>query len=154
MSASISAMAKKFNLKKVNGRKALTIVLSRDDISSADQKNPQNCAFACAVKRNDPAIVAAYFFRSVAWLQYRNRLVKYRVPATVSQEILAFDRNKGTEPGVYQILPPTLSKRVSAWKKYAPNPARGRHDIPKTKRRVKFKTRNVRNSFAFVPGIR
>lgn len=97
-------------LELVHARAPLALEVTLGDIRSSTQKDPANCAFSCAVKRGLGA-TAAYFMRSVAYIEYQDRVVQYNMPGSMQKEIVAFDRAKAMEPGVYQLAPLADSKR-------------------------------------------
>ncbi len=97
-------------LAHVRARAGLTLEVSASDIASAKPKDPQNCAFACAVKRGMGAS-AAYFIRTKAYVEFDDRVVEYELPTSMQKEIVAFDRAKAMEPGVYDLKPIRNSKR-------------------------------------------
>lgn len=146
MSTFITKRAKELDLKKTDARKPLTIILTKPDISNAKQKNSKCCAFARAAKRQFQ-VKNAYFFRSTAWLEYEDRLVRYALPQSVQKEIVSFDRTKVMAPGTYQLSKP------SPHKQFGSTTARGkdnrrRHDKGQKGRgaKVRHMTQLVRNT--------
>lgn len=115
MSTYVTKRAKELGLKKVDAKEPLRLRVARLDVDRAARKNSKCCAFARACKRQLP-IKAAYFFRSTAWLEYDDKLVKYSLPPSVQKEIVSFDRAGITAPGVYQLSAPTKSERKAALK--------------------------------------
>jgi hypothetical protein len=144
MSTYITRRAKELGLKKVDARKPLVLEVRQSDIAGASKKRPDSCAFARACKRAKAA-KAAYFFRTAAWLEHKDRLVRYVLPPSMQKEIVAFDRNKTMEPGLYQLAPPAKSERMSQIKKRSKKRP-GRHQPAKTKIKRKFvhRTTDVR----------
>ena len=116
MSTYITKRARELGLRKVDARSPLQLEVQPQDIAKADLKNPQSCAFARACKRSKKA-KAAHFFRTAAWLEYDNKLVRYMLPTSMQKEIVAFDRNRTMEPGLYQLSAPCKSTRMSEVKK-------------------------------------
>lgn len=110
MSTSINKRAKELGLKKMEATRPLTLQVKAMDVKRASKKDPNNCAFSRACKRQYPGIKAAYFFRTTAWLEYPDRIVRYSIPLSMQKEIVAFDRNKTMEPGEYR-----LSKVPKNW---------------------------------------
>lgn len=100
-----------------DGKNHVKIVVTDDDIVRAKKANSKHCALARAALRL-PEVNAAYFFRSVAFIEYPDRMVKYVLPMSVQKEIVSFDRARVFAPGVYQLSPipaslsrPALDKR-------------------------------------------
>jgi hypothetical protein len=126
---------KRLNLPKVEATKPLLIELLPEDIKASTRNNPAKCAFSTACRRSSKGVVGAYFYRTTAWLQYRDRLVRYVLPISVQKEIVAFDRAKKPDPGSYQINPPSPANRLSAVRARR---LESRHDYPKKAKRSKF----------------
>jgi len=95
-------------LKKVDAKEPLVLQVKRLDVERATRKNSKCCAFARACKRSQEC-KAAYFFRSTAWLEFNDTLVRYSLPASVQKEIVSFDRAGVTAPGTYQLSVPNRS---------------------------------------------
>lgn len=151
MSTYITKKAKEQGLKKVDAKVPLKLEVQPNDIKKATMKDSTSCAFAQACKRSHK-VKGAYFFRTAAWLEYPGKLVRYVLPPSMQKEIVAFDRNKTMEPGLYQLSPPTDSRTMAAVKKRSEKRP-GRHQPGKTKikRKVVHKTTNVRGLFQPVP---
>lgn len=145
MSTWITKRAKALGLKKLDAKAPLRLEVTAHDVKTSSKKDPTCCAFANATKRQYK-VKAAYFFRSTAWLEYADgRLVRYLLPVSMQKEIVAFDRNKTMEPGVYEVKPPARSATMAAIKRRgAKRP--GRHEPGKTgrKQKVRHATSNVR----------
>lgn len=105
----IAKQARDKGLKIMDAKAPLVLEVTRHDITNAKPKDPSCCAFACAVKRELGAN-AAYFFRTVAWIEYEDRIVRYQMPDSMQKEVVAFDRAKAMEPGVYQLSRPGPSR--------------------------------------------
>lgn len=110
------------NLKIVDAKRDLIVEVKNCDTKAA-RKAPQHCAFAQACKRQEKNIGAAVFLRSMAYIQRGDKLVRYRIPSSVSKEIVAFDRGGKLEPGEYYLRKITpsytrtgYSKRKKAYK--------------------------------------
>lgn len=100
--------AKEKGLKIVEAKKPLLLEVRGMDIARATKKDPQSCGFARACKRSHK-VKAAYFFRTTAWLEYSDRIVRYILPQSMQREIVAFDRNQTMAPGLYQLSRPYKS---------------------------------------------
>ena len=93
-----------------------TVVVTQNDIVNAKAKNSKSCAFSLAARRK-PGVVGAYFFLTTAYLQYKDQMVRYKLPPSVQKEIVSFDRSKIVAPGSYQLVPPAPSMAPSETKK-------------------------------------
>ncbi len=144
MATSITKHAKENNLKMVDAKKPLMITVGACDVRKAKQKDGQNCAFACAAKRTLGA-KAAYFFRSMAWLEFDKKIVRYMLPQSMQKEIVAFDRSKSFEPGEFQLKAPSKSETMVAVKaRSKKRPGRHQPASGKIKRKFVHRTQNVR----------
>lgn len=97
-------------IRVIDAAAPLSLEVTSVDISGATQKDPSNCAFACAIKRNMGA-TGACFMRSAAYVEYDDRIVRYRLTDRMAKEIVAFDRAKAMEPGIYELATVAPSKR-------------------------------------------
>lgn len=144
MSTMITKLAKELKLPKVDAKEPLKLEVKPIDIERADLKNPQACAFSRACKRTHP-VKKAFFFRSTAWLQYPDKLVRYLLPPSMQKEIVAFDRNRTMEPGLYQLTAPAKSQTMKAiHKRSKKRPGRHQPGNTKIKRKVVHKTQGIR----------
>ena len=144
MSTYLTKMAKELELKKTDARSSLSLEVMAKDVKASVQKNSKCCAFARAAKRM-PGVKAAYFFRSTAWLQYEDKLVRYMLPPSVQKEIVSFDRSKVMAPGVYQLAKPSKSTRMSEVnKRSAKRPDRHQPANTKITRKVRHRTTMIR----------
>ncbi len=146
MSTYVTKRAKELGLKIMEAKEPLTLRVAKLDVERATRKNSKCCAFARACKRQVVDIKAAYFFRSTAWLEYSDKLVKYWLPQSVQKEIVSFDRAGITAPGVYQLSAVPKSQRLERKRGIDKRP---RHDLPKSAKKVKVlhRTTLVRNLF-------
>ena len=119
MSVYIRKVAATMNLKRQDAKRPLDIHVTALDCKRAKKKDAHNCAFAIACKRQDKRVRAAYFFKSVAWLQYAGHVVRYLLPPSMQKEIVAFDRGGAAmfAPGDYHLSPPCKTQRLGADKK-------------------------------------
>jgi len=144
MSTLITKRAIGLGLKMCDAKKPLAVIVTAVDIKKAKAKDPRHCAFANACKRINGNVLAAYFFRSTAWLEYDDKMVRYILPPSVQKEIVAFDRGGLTAPGTFQLSPPLGSnslketrKRSAARRKHPPGNGR-------IKRKPIHRTQSVR----------
>lgn len=102
MSTYITKRANELGIKVVDATTPLIVGVAQKDINGAKRKDSKVCGFARACERQFP-IEAAFFFKSTAWLEYKDKIVRYHLPPSMQKEIVAFDRNKTMEPGVYRL---------------------------------------------------
>lgn len=115
--SAIAKLAREQGLEMVDAVEPLRIEVSKGDVRGAKRKDPSNCAFSRACRRTY-GVDAAFFFRSRAWLQSNGKLIRFEMPASMQKEIVAFDRSKHMEPGVYQLKPPAPSSTRAYAKAY------------------------------------
>jgi hypothetical protein len=89
----------------VDATDRMLILVTDDDVVRAKKMDSKHCALARASMRL-PNVHAAYFFRSTAFLEYANRIVRFKLPASVQKEIVSFDRAQIMASGVFQLTPP------------------------------------------------
>ena len=145
MSTWITKRAKELGIPKVDAKASLFLEVIPSDIVKGVQKNPTCCAFANATKRGIPGVHRVYFFRSCAWIEYDDRMLRYTLPLSCRTQIKAFDKTKKMTPGVYRLDSPkgahTLdTQRHSSKKRFKKGRKRG---TPKTKRQVVAQDRIV-----------
>jgi len=149
MSSYISVRAKERGIPMIDANKPIVVEVTPGDCRKADRKNPESCALARAVQREykGKGVKASYFFRSCAWLEYDDKLVRYHLPPSTQKEIVSFDRGAGFAPGTYQLSKVCESGKhsaVQARSKKRP----GRHQPsknPRIKRKFVHRTEWVRN---------
>jgi hypothetical protein len=100
----VTKRAHERELEEVDAKKPLAVEVTARDIKLAKAKNSKECALARAVKRSMP-VKAAYFLRTTAWLEFEDKMVRYRLPPSVQKEIVSFDRNKMMSTGEYVLSP-------------------------------------------------
>lgn len=118
--------AKDLGLEIVDSRERLLVTVTSNDVVNAKKANSKNCALARASLRL-PDVCAAYFFRTAAYLEYLDRMVRYVLPVSVQKEIVSFDRARIFASGVYQLSPPppTSARGKRSKRRLPPKPARG-----------------------------
>ena len=103
----ITKRAQERELEEVDARKPLAIEVTARDIKLAKARNSKDCALARAVKRAMP-VKAAFFLRGTAFLEYADKMVRYRIPSSVQKEIRRFDsKDKTMAVGEYVLSPVT-----------------------------------------------
>lgn len=97
----------------VDAEEGIDIEVTKATTKLATVRNHKNCALAVQCKKTfnlDGAIVS----RTRAFLVKGKTAVRYRLPESVTREIVSFDRNGGFEPGVYGLRPPDEGNRLGA----------------------------------------
>lgn len=103
----------------VDAKKAVAIEVTAEDCRSGKAKSASSCAMARAFEREyDGAIISL----SAAYLIKGNKATRYRVPDSVTREIVSFDRSRKFEPGEYELYVPT-QYRLGTKRKHT-NPVR------------------------------
>lgn len=93
------------------------VTVTNHDVVNAKKANSKHCALARASLRL-PEVNAAYFFRCTAYLEFKDRMVRFELPNSVQKEIVSFDRARMFAPGVYQLTPPSPSRSPADAAKY------------------------------------
>lgn len=99
----VTKHAKVHELEEIDAIKPLSIEVTERDIKLAKAGNSKECALARACKRALPNVKNAYFLRSTAWLEFEDKMVRYRLPQSVQKEIVSFDRSKMMSTGEYTL---------------------------------------------------
>ena len=131
------------NVKKVNDAdKDLHIQVTDRDTKTSRVKDHNGCALAVACKRSeslDGVIVAV----GTAYLIKGDIATRYRLPASVSREIVSFDRKGGFYAGEYNLKAPAKSHRLGAIKDHSNN-NNGGPRLKKMKDQFRHRTEGVR----------
>ena len=92
------------------------VEVTRKDLNSARVRDHKTCAMAVACKRKfhaDGAIISL----GTAYVVKGDTAIRYRVPESVSREIVSFDRNGGFKQGEYHLRAPAPSQRLGTVRK-------------------------------------
>lgn len=152
MSTYITKRANELGIKVVDAKEPLLLEVKQRDIDKAVPMNSKVCAFARACERSMP-VEAAFFFKSVAWLEYKDKIVRYLLPASMQKEIVSFDRSRKMEPGVYQLSAVHKTETLAAKEKKrardiaAKRSHKTKGKLTKGRKRFQHKTTNVRGLF-------
>ncbi len=143
MSTWITRRAKELGIPTVDAKAPLFLEVVASDIKRAVQKNPTCCAFANATKRGIPGVQRVYFFRSCAWIEYEDRMIRYLLPNNLRAEVDKFDKTKTMAPGIYGLASPKGEHTIE--RIHARNKRRkGKRAAPKQKtKRVAVAQNNV-----------
>lgn len=100
-----------------DSKEHMRVVVTMADVVLAKKADSKHCALARATMRL-PRVNAAYFFRSLAFIEYPDAMVKYQLPISVQKEIVSFDRAGVFAEGTYQLAPISPQKTVARRAKY------------------------------------
>ena len=98
------------------------VTVTNHDVVNAKKKDSKDCAFSRAALRV-PGVLGAYFFLKTAFLEYKDKIVRFTLPQSVQKEIVSFDRAQILAPGIYQMsavspaLAPKYAKRYRTKKR-------------------------------------
>jgi hypothetical protein len=147
MKGSLGIVKKFFpNVKKVTDATENSFIeVTAKDASSKAVRDHGACVMAVACKRKlnlDGVIIA----RSVAYLIKDGKATRYKLPQSVSREIVSFDRGAGFEIGKYQLDKIRPSQKLGARHERA-NDERENHQAQGKAKTPKFKhiTTNIRS---------
>jgi hypothetical protein len=93
--------------------KNLRVRVSKQDNQSAKVKNHKACAMAVATKRQEHAD-GVIVSMSSAYVVKGTKAVRYRLPQSVTREVVSFDRKAGFDPGDYHMASPDPSHKIGA----------------------------------------
>lgn len=149
MSTYVTKRAAELGIKVVDATKPLIVEVMPIDIEKASAANSKCCAFVRACERS-MKVEAAFFFRTKAWLEYEDKIVRYELPVSVQKEIVAFDRSKTMAPGKYQLSAVgkfgTLKEKAKRRAKNDKN-HKSKGKLPGQKRGLVHRTAAVRTAF-------
>lgn len=93
----------------IDAKHDVEIEVTAMDCSRATSKSPNACAMARAFKRTyDGAIIST----SVAYLIRGDTAERYKVPNSVTREIVSFDRNHDFRAGQYRLNAPSAAFKL------------------------------------------
>ncbi len=85
--------------------------VTRDDSSEGTVKDHSHCAMARACQRKFKARGVIVSVTTVYIIQ-KDGATRYRLPESVSREIVSFDREAGFAEGQYELIKPSKSQRI------------------------------------------
>lgn len=113
----VQERAEDLGLPMIDGKTPVRLVVTASDVIDAKKANSKHCAFARAALRL-PGVAAAYFFRTTAYLEYHDRMVRFLLPSSAQKEIVSFDRAQIMATGAYQLTPPGATRDRSVVRAY------------------------------------
>jgi len=94
-----------------DANKPIKITVKKSDVEKAKVKTHDSCAMARACER-EGVCDSALVFPRMAFLVKGNLAVRYRVPESITREIVCFDRTGDFRPGEYQLSPVSDRERL------------------------------------------
>jgi predicted DNA-binding transcriptional regulator AlpA len=136
----VTKRAKELGIPVIEARVPVRVTVTNQDVVSATKKSSKQCALARASARL-PEVKAGYFFRTTAYLEYRDKMIRYSLPTSVQKEIVSFDRARLFAPGTYQLSPTsTATSQIKALAKNSAEPSKR----PASRRRTRKKVQQSR----------
>lgn len=120
------------------------IEVTLKDASSKAVKDHKGCAMAVACKRKfhlDGVIIS----RSVAYLVKGKQARRFKLPQSVSREVVSFDRGAGFAPGIYALAKVPMLNRQGARAKRDDPKRSHKSQNPNKIKRFRHLTINVRS---------
>lgn len=123
--------------------KRQVVQVRANDAKLRGKKKHDECALAEACKRSF-AVDGVIISRSMAYLVKGKKAVRFKLPDSVSREIVSFDRGAGFQPGVYALeaIPPSSRMDYRA-KRDDLRDDRDRTNKGKAKRHITTNVRSV-----------
>jgi hypothetical protein len=122
-----------------NLTKKITLVISAEDCRKATKKAPNSCAAAIAAVRRVPNCLECRVHLGRIFLRIKEGKKEYwlrgKTPNALRTEITAFDRGGSFDPGVYDIMPLSLSDRPNGRTQSTSKKNKNRKGGPKRKLR-------------------
>lgn len=130
---------------RINGKKVvdalrkLPITINSQDAKRGKNKNPSGCAAALAIVRGlkTTGVTGARVHLGRVYVEYPDKWVRYKTPASLKAEIVSFDRGNTAEfmEGNYGLLPMPPADRLGVRRK-TPGPEKSRHKSRKERRKI------------------
>lgn len=104
---------------RIDAVRPLVVEVGKLDAVFGSKRDHHNCAMARACRRL-PKVIDAQITRTVAYLEYDDRIVRYSNSSALEKAITGFDKVGGSFPeGTYVIRPFGPSQRLAAMHKRA-----------------------------------
>lgn len=114
-----------------DARRSVRIQVTSEDSKYSKKKSPNHCALAKACeKRYDGAIISL----AIAYLIRGNKARRYRVPSSISRELVSFDRHHDFRPGEYTLHAPSSNERLEARRESRLRRKKPKYKLKPTKR--------------------
>lgn len=95
----------------VDAKRPIDIDVIPTDVRKGNKGSATTCAYAVAIKRQTHC-VEARVFRTVTYVTYKTRIVRYKTPEAAARELIAFDRGGSFQADVYRFRPFPKSLRL------------------------------------------
>lgn len=96
----------------VDAGKDIKLSVTPADIRGSSKKNPGQCAAARTLSRELETEARVFLTRTYIKDKKAKTWVRYLTPASISREIVSFDRGSQFEPGEYVIKAPSAGQRL------------------------------------------
>lgn len=113
----VEKIAQKNHIPITDAKTPARVKVTATDVVLSQKANSKSCALSRASKRL-PGVKRAYFFRGTAYLEYPDRIERFKLAPSIQKEIVSFDRAKMFAPGEYQLTPPSPSSNKKAAANY------------------------------------
>ena len=97
--------------KVVDAERSLAVRVEWSDVEGAVRLDPQHCAVARAVER-EQHLSGAIISKSIAYLVHGRTAVRYLIPAKMAKQIKAFDRMRDFQPQEYMLEAASATQRL------------------------------------------
>jgi len=122
----IREMAKREKLIIEEADHQISIELLPADIRAGVRKNAKSCVIAAALKRQLRA-VSVHVLPSKSYVQFKDRLVRFKNGASLRRAVEQFDLTGVVEPGLHKLLPHGPTQRLNAMRANWKDKRKGRH---------------------------
>lgn len=123
----------------VDATKDLHIEVIKPDVAHARKNDPNKCAAALSIQRIMKAEAEVHISRTYIKDEKSKVWIRFVTPASISREIISFDRAGGFEPGKYILKAPNNSMKLGRIHSHGSN-----HDKTGKGRRPHHTTVNIR----------
>lgn len=132
----------------INGKKVvdatyrMAVHVTPEDIKKGDPRQHNSCAVARACIRDFDAL-GAHVSLTRAYIEFPKKIVRFNVPPSLRNEIVAFDQGGKFTPDTYVMIPPCKSQALGKPQKRNP-PAKRRQ---RAKQHHPMEVRSMSNVF-------
>lgn len=104
----------------LDSKQPLTFTVSDGDVKKSKPNSPEECAGACAIKRLNPNVEEVHMHRSITFVEFADRVVRYQTPCAVRDQLLRFDAAQKFEPGRYHLAKVSAAYIKARGKQHSP----------------------------------
>lgn len=98
----------------IDGKREVIIEIIAADVKAGKAMSPTECAIAQGCRRSIKGLVNATINKSVSYLEFNDRIERFRTPESAVRELVSFDRSKKFAPGHYYLRPPSKTEKLGA----------------------------------------